>query len=90
LRIVGLLLVLLLLLGWLACDLPLPGAPPQVVDEPQWRRTAVGWEVPNWPQPDTAEHRPTLHPAVVALLELLASCAALVAGSGEWGVRSRE
>jgi hypothetical protein len=44
-----------------------------------WRRTRNGWQQAEWLMPPAAQGKPTLHPAVVATLELLLSIGALAA-----------
>ena len=45
----------------------------------RWVRTQDGWEQPRWWKPLQPEYPATLHPLVVALLELLLSVIALLA-----------
>ena len=44
-----------------------------------WRRTCQGWQQAEWLMPPAAQRRPPLHPAVVAMLELLLSIGGLAA-----------
>jgi hypothetical protein len=79
-RWLGWLLVLLILIGWAASELPPPGEtrqPERPID--CWRRTRDGWERASWLLPPVTAHRPSLHPAVVGLFEMLLSIAALLA-----------
>ena len=80
-RLIGWLLVILMGLGWLASEVPLPGSRPDGQPQTGWRRTCDGWERITWwtAQPET--RRPVLHPTVVALLEMFLALAALVAFS---------
>jgi len=73
-------LLLLVAVGWLASELPVPetsAASRQEFD--CWRRTRNGWERAGWLTDRMSVARPVLHPGVVALLELLLSMAALTA-----------
>ena len=79
----GWVLLLLMAVGWLACEIPFsrtPSAPPRQLD--CWRRTPRGWEQADWLAPEIPERCPALHPGVVGLLELLVSVTALAAFSG--------
>jgi hypothetical protein len=44
-----------------------------------WRHTRAGWELPVWRVAPAEPHRPELHPAVVAALQIMLSLWALVA-----------
>lgn len=82
-RPIGLLLLLLLTLGWLGRELPGAANPSQQPTQGQfeagWRRTIDGWEQTDHWAPEVAFHRPALHPVLVGLLEILLSLVALVA-----------
>lgn len=73
-------LLLLAAIGWLACEIRLP-APTTATGASldSWRLTRDGWEQASWLTPPTSRPAPSLHPAVVGLLELLLSLTALVA-----------
>jgi len=75
--------LLLVAVGWLACEIRLPettAATGASLDS--WRRTRDGWEHASWLTAQTRSPAPALHPAVVGLLELFLSLAALVAFPG--------
>jgi hypothetical protein len=80
LRWIGWLSLLLFALGWLAAELPLEKARPGETLS-AWRRTVDGWERPRWLVPPEAADRPTLHPVIVGLLQVLLASAALIAFS---------
>jgi hypothetical protein len=72
--------LLLTAVAWLACEIRLPEtATATGASLDSWRRTRDGWEHASWLTPPTPSPAPTLHPAVVGLLELFLSLAALVA-----------
>ena len=75
------LVCLLIVAGWLACQHEVPASsPPRAVLADHWVRTWRGWEpVPNWPPDGQPFHQSPLHPAVVAAGELLFSLWALMA-----------
>lgn len=83
-RWIGWLLLMLVVLGWLAGEVPLAGVPPQGPQEPQddWRRTASGWEHRSTWTLQTPSAPPAIHPAVFGLLQLSLAWAALIAVSG--------
>ncbi len=82
-RLVGLLLLILVGLLWLASEAPLAAPQPSAETPTGWRRTAEGWELASlWPL-HRAPREPALHPAVVGLLQLLLAATALVAFSGD-------
>lgn len=82
-RRIGWFLVLLVAIGWLACEIQLPGTSPAAGARlDSWRRTRDGWERATWLTSQITSRRPALHPGVVALLELLLSLTILVAFSG--------
>lgn len=80
-RAIGWLLLVLLAVGWLAAEVPQPGAAQWAPDEDTWRRTADGWQRATWLVEPMPDHRPLLHPMVVGLFELLVAAMALVAFS---------
>ena len=94
-RLVGWFFVLLMVLGWLAAELPLDGTssdgrreevsraghPPGVALQDDWRRTRDGWERRSWWTPKSPVRRPALHPMVVVLLEVFLTLGALIAFS---------
>ena len=77
------------LVGWLACCLELPPSEIRVpIVATQWRHTTVGWEKLSalTTPPNTKIHGQSIsaghpHPAVVSLLTLMLSVAALLAFS---------
>ena len=73
------LLVLLVVAGWLAAEAPLLTTPAPALSDSHWRRTRDGWEQANWLHDRGAVHHPTIHPAVVATWQLLASILVLAA-----------
>jgi len=82
-RRIGWFLALLVAIGWLACEIRLPGTPTASgVRLDSWRRTRDGWEKATWLTSQIPSRRPALHPGVVGLLELLLSLAVVVAFSG--------
>lgn len=79
-RWVGWLLLVLIAVTWVASEIPAwtsqSGAHPS-----SWRRTCNGWEqAASW-MPQRERYQPTLHPIIVALLQMLLASAALVAFS---------
>lgn len=82
-RRIGWFLVLLVAIGWLACEIRLPETPTASGARlDSWRRTRDGWEKATWLTSQIPSRRPALHPGVVGLLELLLSLTVLVAFSG--------
>lgn len=77
-RRIGWLLLAMVVLGWLAVELPMQKTPAATADV-AWRRTQHGWQRATWLAEPVPPRRPTLHPGVVAALELLLSVMALVA-----------
>jgi hypothetical protein len=77
-RWIGWLLLLLVVVAWVASELPSPGIVAEVDDTPLWRRTRSGWEHVSGLFP-VHPRQPALHPGVVAAAELLLSMAALIA-----------
>jgi hypothetical protein len=84
-RLIGWLLLIMVVVGWLASELPPAATPPsrsagQSEDGAvRWRRTSDGWQDSSrWvtlrPTP-----RPAVHPAVIALLEVSLTLAAMIA-----------
>ncbi len=78
---IGWLLLILFGLGWLACEVPLAAPKRSEALENPWRRTRHGWEEIGSLSTESRPHRPSLHPIVVALLELFLATAALIAFS---------
>jgi len=73
------LLLLLAVAGWLAAEAPLPTTPAPALSDTPWRRTRDGWEQATWLAQGGAQSQPDLHPAVVAIWQLLASILVLAA-----------
>jgi hypothetical protein len=65
--------LVLVVVGWLAAEMPLPTAAEPAPSAVPWRRTRDGWEEAIWLSEDGAPIHPTLHPAVVATWQLFAS-----------------
>lgn len=75
----GWLVAVLLAVGWFASEVPVR---PRVASSgplSTWRRTAEGWETATWLVADVPARWPSLHPGVVAAMELLLVLTALVA-----------
>ncbi len=95
-RLIGWILLILVGLGWLAAEVPLPG--PRTLSAPgpndsllsDWRRTDAGWERSAVWATEPKGCRPAVHPVVLGLLQLLLASAALIAFSkGEdWNRRA--
>ncbi|NQU19661.1 MAG: hypothetical protein HQ567_00150 [Candidatus Nealsonbacteria bacterium] len=80
-RLIAGLLLILLVLGWLAVTLPVAKTEPDCAEGPiddGWRQTTDGWQHRDGWAPHHRASLPGLHPAVVGLLELQLSLAALV------------
>lgn len=76
----GGLMLILVVAGWVACEMPFSETPTAPQRPPDcWRHTRYGWEQANWIGQPIPQRRPALHPGVVGLLELLVSIMALVA-----------
>jgi len=80
-RLIGWLLLGVMLLGWLASEIPSSGSQPVGQSLTDWRRTAQGWQRVTWGTLEQGPRRPTLHPVVVAAGELMLALAALIAFS---------
>ena len=83
-RLIAVILLILLGLCWLAVAMPVTGTGPDRADrikDDGWRRTTDGWERRSSWKPPYRASSPGLHPAVVGLLELQLSLAALIAFS---------
>jgi hypothetical protein len=78
-RTIGWSLLILLAVAWLASEVAPAGNRTDGKVTTAWRRTRDGWERPGWLTSSTRSCRPTLHPTVVALAEILLAVAALVA-----------
>lgn len=76
LRWIGWILALLLLVGWIATDLPPLVSPAESMTTDLWRRTRNGWERAEWLLPETAPTPLWLHPGVLATLQIAASVTA--------------
>jgi hypothetical protein len=88
-RSVGWIAALVLAGAWFLSDLPSPGImadPPP----PAWRRTGEGWVHFTRVLPPSHTRQPGLHPALVAILEILISSASLLAFSGRGGIETKE
>ncbi len=80
LRTIAFIVVVLIGLGSWACEIGVTSDSRGQWVEPQWRRTSAGWQRPTEWAPRGGEfHQPTLHPALVASLELLISLIVMVA-----------
>ncbi len=80
-RLIGLLLLVLVGLCWLASEVS-----PQRTDafESQWRRTVDGWELKSaWARAPSDARPATVHPAVIGTLQILLAVGALLAFSNE-------
>jgi hypothetical protein len=72
--------LLLIVASWTAGGISSPWLAPAADLTPwDWRRTRSGWQRAEWLMPPAVEQKPTLHPSVVAMLELLLSIGALAA-----------
>ena len=81
-RIIILLLLLLVGLGFLVAELPSAAGTPRSDVDQGWRRTGEGWQRPVWLVPGAPVRPPTLHPLVVGLFQLFLAMGLLVAFSG--------
>ncbi len=85
---IGWLVVILMILGWSASQIPSAAGHSQTTIDSGWRRAAGGWEHRNWwPMPKATRGVP-LHPGLIGLLEMFLAAGALVAFSSrkkeEW------
>lgn len=82
-RWVGWVLLTIAIAGYLAAEMPSAAPPEPSPPGSLWRRTRDGWQHARWLAPDEAIpfRRPALHPAVIGMLQILLSAAALVAFS---------
>lgn len=78
-RWIGWLLLVLIAVTWVASEIP--GWPSSDAQLSSWRRTCDGWEQATRWMPRTELCQPTLHPIIVALLQMFLAGAALVAFS---------
>ena len=67
----------LLLIGWVAAELPPVVSPAQSMSPDLWRRTRDGWELAQWLRPEPASTPLWLHPAVLAAFQVAVSVAGL-------------
>lgn len=79
-RLAGWIMALVLTGVWFLSEIPSSGLTndPQ---PPKWRRSAQGWVHFTRVLPPSASQDPGLHPGLVAMMEILVSCAALLAFS---------
>ena len=89
---IGLGLLLVIAAGWTASSISLSWlAPANSLTPWDWRRTRNGWQQAEWLMPPPVQQKPTLHPSVVAMLELLLSIGGLAAFPAQGrGFRSGE
>lgn len=87
LRWIGWILAAILMVGWVAAELPPMVAPTQFSVPDPWRRTSNGWERARWllPQPEPAPW--WLHPVSLATFEAVVSVAGLLGLSRGGGRR---
>ncbi len=84
-RLIGWLLLVLMGLCWLASEVSLQTTETLPA---QWRRTVDGWELKSsWARDPSGARPATVHPAVIATLQILLAVAALIAFSNERGKR---
>lgn len=76
-RWIGWILVVLLAVSWLAVELPPLVASKPLNDQGLWRRTRSGWERADWLLPQPAPSPLGMHPANLALLQVIASVGGL-------------
>lgn len=88
-RLIAGLLLILLGLGWLACELPLGDDAREPGPKTAWRRTVDGWEQTTWWATEQPLRRPAIHPTIVALLQMFLALAALLIFSGGGGRQPR-
>jgi hypothetical protein len=86
-RWVGWILVVLLAVAWLAVELPplVASKPPN--DQGLWRRTRNGWERADWLLPQPAPPPFGVHPAGLALLQVIASVGGLCLARSQGSAR---
>ncbi len=78
-RWIGWIFALLLLVGWVAAELPPVVSPAESMNPDIWRRTRDGWEYAEWLCPEPAPTPLWLHPAVLATFQIVVSVAGLQA-----------
>jgi hypothetical protein len=77
LRWIGWIFAALLLVGWVAAELPPVVSPAESMAPDLWRRTRDGWERAEWLRPEPAPAPLWLHPAVLATFQITVSVAGL-------------
>lgn len=83
-RVGAWLLIAIVAIAWCACEFPVEPTTPAVAPCP-WRRTVDGWEPLYVPKAPWQAFEPSLHPLIVASLEVLLSVVALVGFCGNRG-----
>jgi hypothetical protein len=76
-RLIGWLLLLLIGLNWLASQLPSSTQTSSSGLAANWRRTVNGWERLPLPATEGPTAAPAIHPALLGMLEILATLAAM-------------
>ncbi len=74
-RWIGWILAALLMVGWVAAELPPVVSPAESMNPDVWRRTRDGWEQAEWLRPTPATAPLWLHPAVLATFQIVVSLA---------------
>ena len=72
-RGLGWILAVILLVGWIATDLPPLISPAESTNLDLWRRTRDGWERADWLVPEPTPPPLWLHPAALAGLQIVVS-----------------
>ena len=80
-RRIGWLVVILMVLGWSASQMPSAAGRGETTVDSGWRRAAGGWEHRNWWPVPKATRRVPLHPGLISLMEIFLAAGALVAFS---------
>jgi len=88
-RTVACVLVVLLVLGLVACTMPLEPAAHSGAPGTPWRRTATGWERAVWLVPASPRRQAGLHPLLFAGTELILATGLPVALSWATGRRGQ-